>query len=269
VQPAEPAVTIAVRFGLTVTDPVTLADSNNVVVWLAPSSVVAKVATGHHGGLRHELDVATHLAAGGAPVVPPSGRLPPGVHHEAGFDVTFWEYHAQEGQPAVVTEALAGALAELHEVLASYPAPLPAWSDELSAVGDVLVERRVPALSAPDRELLLATLDELLHKVAGRTPTARALHGSPHGGNVLVVAGAPRFIDFETACAGPPEWDPAHVGADVVAAYPATVDSELLELCRGLVSVKTATWCWARFEHPELRWHAHHHLALVRRLTTL
>jgi len=46
--PVEAAVSVAHRFGVAVVDPVTLSDSNNVVVWLRPAPVVAKVGTGHH-----------------------------------------------------------------------------------------------------------------------------------------------------------------------------------------------------------------------------
>jgi hypothetical protein len=35
------------HFGVAVADPVTLSDSNNVVEWLRPAPVVAKVGTGH------------------------------------------------------------------------------------------------------------------------------------------------------------------------------------------------------------------------------
>jgi Phosphotransferase enzyme family len=171
--------------------------------------------------------------------------MPRAVHNDAAFEATFWDYHVQDGVPAFDRDVLAGALFELHESLASSPERLPVWSDELGAVREVLVERGVPALGPRDRELLVTALDELLDEVARRAPPQRALHGSPHDGNVLVVDREPRFIDFETACAGPLEWDLAHVGADVVAAYPAVVDSELLNVCRGLVSVKTATWCCA------------------------
>ena len=62
-----------------------------------------------------------------------------------------------------------------------------------------------------------------------------------------------RFIDFETACVGPLEWDLAHVTDEAVSAYPASHDPRVLELCRVVVSVKTAARCWARCEHADLR----------------
>jgi hypothetical protein len=58
--------------------------------------------------------------------------------------------------------------------------------------------------------------------------------------------GAPHFIDFETVCAGPIEGDLAHTAIEVADAYPATWGPDTLRLCRELVNVKTAAWCWAR-----------------------
>jgi hypothetical protein len=75
-----------------------------------------------------------------------------------------------------------------------------------------------------------------------------------------------RFIDFETACTGPLEWDLAHLGDDAVRAYTESAEPCALMACRVLVSVKTAARCWAGFEHAGLRWHARHHLSVVRRL---
>ena len=69
-----------------------LSDSYNVVVWLRPSPVVAKVGTGHHRRLAVELSIAQHLASCGAPVVRPSDLMPQEVHGPDGFEVTFWEY---------------------------------------------------------------------------------------------------------------------------------------------------------------------------------
>jgi hypothetical protein len=61
-------------------------DSNNVVIWLRPSPVVAKVVTGHHRRLAVELPVAQQLVACGAPAVRPSDLLPQEVHRAEGFD---------------------------------------------------------------------------------------------------------------------------------------------------------------------------------------
>jgi hypothetical protein len=261
-------VTVARRYGLRVEQPVVLSDSNNVVVWLAPSSVVAKVGTGHHGRLDHELAVAKHLAALRAPIVPPSREVPGEVYVCDGFELTFWEYHPRREED-IDPRRLAHALFELHEGLASYDGDIPSYRAELEAVGQLLVEgSRVRALKDSDRTLLVDRLDALVAVLGKRKLDERVLHGSPHDLNVIDVAGSPRFVDLETVCVGPLEWDLAHTGIEAANAYPGTWEPETLQVCSGLVSVKTAAWCWARVEHPDMRWHAEHHLARVRHMST-
>ncbi len=71
------------------------------------------------------------------------------------------------------------------------------------------------------------------------------------------------WIDLEGACRGPQEWDLAFLSADACTQFP-DIDHELLKLLRTLNSARVATWCWARYQHPDMRWHAHHHLEVVR-----
>jgi Ser/Thr protein kinase RdoA (MazF antagonist) len=266
-RPEEAAVTVAREFGLAVATGVTLADSNNVVVWLEPSRVVAKVGTGHHHSLRLELDVARHLVARRAPVVAPATELPREVHHLGGFDMTFWRHQEHEGREQLDSQKFGRALFDLHQTLATYPGPLPSYDGELDKVSDVLNEPgRCPALDEADRLLLLSALRRFRAELASWPDDKRVLHGSPHDLNVLVVRGEPRFIDFETTCRGPVEWDLAHIGSEAVAAYQDAFDPRVLASCSALVSVKTAAWCWARIDHPGLRWHAVHHLAVVKTL---
>jgi hypothetical protein len=51
------------------------------------------------------------------------------------------------------------------------------------------------------------------------------------------------FIDFETCCRGPVEFDLAHVPENVSARY-AAADEALLIECRGLVLAMVAAWRW-------------------------
>jgi hypothetical protein len=81
-------VSIARRFGTDVTEPIVLHASNNVVVHLSPSPIVAKVTTASER-LAHELAVAEHLAAEGAPTAEPSSDLPLKVHRYGGLAATF------------------------------------------------------------------------------------------------------------------------------------------------------------------------------------
>jgi Phosphotransferase enzyme family len=69
------------------------------------------------------------------------------------------------------------------------------------------------------------------------------LHGEPHPGNVLSTANGPLFVDLETCCRGPVEFDLAHVPATVSEHYP-SVDQALLRDCRQLVLAMVAAWRW-------------------------
>ncbi len=75
----------------------------------------------------------------------------------------------------------------------------------------------------------------------GRWP--RAVARSPHPGNVISTASGPLFIDLETCCHGPLEFDLAHVPGTVSGRYPG-VDAELLRDCRQLVLAMVAVWRW-------------------------
>jgi len=190
-RPEEGAATIGRHFGLVVTGPVTLADSNNVVVWLRPSLVVAKVGTGHHRCLRLELDVARYLVAQGAPVIAPARELPQDVHHLAGFDMTFWQYQRGERAEDIAPGKLGAPLFHLHQVLARYPGPLPGYEEELTRVRRVLNDRgRSPALGDTDRGVLLRALDRFSAELASWYTDRHSLHGAPHSANQLIVGGA-------------------------------------------------------------------------------
>lgn len=80
------ATDIARDLGLSFVDADVLRDQSNLLLHFRPTPVVARIATGtvgvRHGSawLARELAVAEHLTAAGAPVVSPSGELPPGPH---------------------------------------------------------------------------------------------------------------------------------------------------------------------------------------------
>lgn len=69
------------------------------------------------------------------------------------------------------------------------------------------------------------------------------LHGEPHPGNVMSTSFGPLFIDLETCCRGPVEFDLAHVPDAAIEHYP-DVDQTLLDECRALVLVMVAAWRW-------------------------
>ena len=63
----EAAVCVAERLGLSVEEPVLLRSTNNVVAWLRPSMIVAKIGVGQQRGFHTEVSVASELAALSAP----------------------------------------------------------------------------------------------------------------------------------------------------------------------------------------------------------
>jgi hypothetical protein len=96
-------------------------------------------------------------------------------------------------------------------------------------------------LDEADRELLGTTLRSLKRAVVDRGAVEQLLHGEPHPGNLLSSSDGLRFIDFETCCRGPVEFDLAHVPEQVSQWY-SIADQQLLGDCRGLVLAMVAAW---------------------------
>ena len=96
-----------------------------------------------------------------------------------------------------------------------------------------------------DRELLITTLRSRSQAISDFGAAEQLLHGEPHPGNVIATKTGPLFVDFETCCRGPVEFDLAHVPDGVSERYTG-VDEGLLNQCRGLVLAMVAAWRWDR-----------------------
>jgi hypothetical protein len=265
------AADIAREFGLRVERPVPLRSTNNAVAWLQPTEIVAKVGVGRNSRLHIELEVARNLVALGAPVVSPAPQLPDVVHSRGGLNITFWRYHAQrpatEPPPAPVAQALRRLHAALGRLPKSVLASLPSYKEELADVRALLADHgALPEITSADRALLLNTFDGLLARLDDLVGADRlvAIHGAPHPYNVLLVGAEPVFIDFETTCMGPVEWDLAHLGAQAELHFADPVQTQLLWLCKSMASVKTATLCSADIDRGDMREHAKWHLAHIK-----
>jgi Ser/Thr protein kinase RdoA (MazF antagonist) len=139
--------------------------------------------------------------------------------------------------------------------------------EELSDARSLLADHAaLPAITSADRNMLVNTFDRLQARLDELVSVDRfvAIHGAPHPYNVLLVGGEPVFIDFETTCMGPVEWDLAHLDAQAEPLFRDLIQSELLWLCRSMASVKTATWCSVDIDRGDMREHAEWHLAHVR-----
>ena len=255
------------RSGYRSAHPVLIQETNNTVVWLQPHDVIAKVGKWKHSAetLVREHAVASALGSVGAPCATPIAGIAPMLDDQTGFTVTLWERLDHDPSRLPSPEVIGASLLELHHGLARYDGDLPPFTVSLDLARVTLWDdQQMSALPEPDRSLLRSEYDRLTGDLRSRGYAEQPLHGEAHDRNVLATPAGLRWIDLEGACTGPLEWDLAFLAGEAVAAFPA-VDDELLELLRTLNSARVATWCWARYEFEELRWHAEHHLQVVRR----
>ncbi|MEU5153995.1 aminoglycoside phosphotransferase family protein [Glycomyces sp. NPDC021274] len=236
---------IAASLGLRADDAIVLNDSNILTLRLLPCDVLARVVPAAHRSAQFEIDVARRLAESGGPVAALDPRVEPRVHRRDGFDITLWTYYAPVSADEIPPADYADALARLHAGMRSLDIPTPHFTDRVEEAQQILADRdRSPELAEPERKLLADTLRDLRGEIAGHGQD-QLLHGEPHPGNLLATAQGPLFIDFETCCRGPVEFDLAHAPDELEEHYPG-VDRELLRQCRILMLAMVTTWRWDR-----------------------
>lgn len=231
----------AATLGLDISSSTVLHASNAVTVHLLPGDVVARVAPALQVTTGLEVDVAVHLERVGAPLVPLDSRVPPALHTADGFVITFWAHCKTSARAGVGAGEYAAALHRLHAALAGFDGRVPHVTDRVRAAEDLLARvERTPGLTRPDRTLLQQVLAAGAARVR-RAGDEQVLHGKPHPGNVLLSEQGPVFIDWETVCRGPVEYDLAHAPQGVGEAYP-QLDQDLLRDCRLLARAVATTW---------------------------
>ncbi|MEU0409120.1 aminoglycoside phosphotransferase family protein [Streptomyces griseorubiginosus] len=239
---------IAAALGLTADDAIVLHDSNKLTLRLLPCDVLARVAPVADQVARLEVELAQRLAEAGCPVAALEPRVEPGVHERDGFVVTLWTYHEPVPPPVIPAADYAHALTRLHAGMRELDVPTPRFTDRVEQAQRLLADRdRTPALADADRELLGDTLHKLRRAISERGTADQLLHGEPHPGNLIPTKNGPLFIDLETCCRGPVEFDLAHA-PDEVAGHYAGVDQDLLHDCRLLVLAMITTWRWDRHD---------------------
>jgi Phosphotransferase enzyme family len=227
---------------LTVDDAIVLHDSNRLTLRLLPSEVLARVAPVAHRAAQFEVDLARRLAETDSPVATLEPRVEPHVHRRDGFAVTLWTYYEPASTREVSPADYADALERLHAGMRKLDVAAPHFTDRVAEAQDLVGSRdRTPALPDGDRELLGHTLRSLSRTIGDRSAAQQLLHGEPHPGNVLATKNGPLFIDLETCCRGPVEFDLAHVPQEVSERYPGA-DQELIRDCRILVLAMVAAW---------------------------
>jgi len=232
-------------------------NSNRIVVRLIPCDVLARVAPpAHHSGAQFEVEVARRLAETSSPVAELESRVEPRVYVRDEFAVTLWTYYEPVASSGIAPPDYANALTRLHAGLYRIDLVAPHFTDRVADALRVVADReQSPELLEPDRELLSNTLGRLGAAISARGSSDQLLHGEPHPGNLLNTRRGPLFVDLETCCLGPVEFDIAHAPEEVGEHYPG-VDQDLLDLCRILMRAMVTAWRWDREDQfPNgLRW---------------
>ena len=243
---AAAATSIASSLDLAVDDAIVLHNSNKLTLRVLPCDVVARVAPVAHQIAQFEVDLAQRLAESGCPVAALESRVEPRVYERDGFVVTLWTYYEPATRREVTPAGYAAALERLHAGMrmVDVDVPAPHFTDRVESAQQLVASREhTPALADADRKLLGDMLRDLRRVIGERGGAQQLLHGEPHPGNVLTTKNGLLFIDFETCCRGPVEFDLAHAPEEVSRHYPG-VDHQLLRECQILVLAMITTWRW-------------------------
>ena len=227
---------IAAALELTVEHATVLRNSNKLAVRLLPCDVLARVAPAGLGLARFEIEIASRLLAAGSPIAALDPRVEPIAYEMDGFEASLWTYY-ELAAADVDPDSYGAALHRLHDDMQAVEVWTPHFTDRVADPTENIAKAAV--LTDADRDFLRSTLRDLEAAVLERGAPEQLLHGEPHVGNVLGTEVGPRFIDLETCCRGPVEFDLAHAPSAVNEHYPG-VDRGLVEDCRGLVLAMVA-----------------------------
>ena len=239
-------VSTAAALDLRVDEAIVVHDSNKLTLRLLPCDTLARVAPVAQQVAQFEVELAQRLAESESPVAALEPRVEPRVHERDGFVVTLWTYYEPVTPRAVSPADYANALERLHAGMRKLDVPTPHFTDRVEQAQQLVASRdHTPALADADRELLADTLGSLRRVIGERAAAEQLLHGEPHPGNLLTTKNGLLFIDLETCCRGPVEFDLAHAPEEVSEHYPG-VKQDLLGECRILVLAMITTWRWDR-----------------------
>jgi hypothetical protein len=240
------ATSICAGLELSADDAIVVHNSNKLALRVLPCDVFARVSHVGQEVAQLEIELAQRLAETESPVARLEPRVEPRVYERDGFAITFWTFYESVSTPELSPAGYANALEQLHVGMARIDVATPHFTDRVEEAQQLIASRDLtPELADADRELLGTTLQGLRQAISDRGAPEQLLHGEPHPGNVLNTENGPWFIDLETCCRGPVEFDLAHVPKDVSECYP-NVDQELLSDCRLIVLAMVAAWRWDR-----------------------
>jgi hypothetical protein len=236
------AMSTASALDLTVDDASVLHNSNKLALRLLPCDVFARVAHVGQEVAQLEVELALRLAETEGPVAALEPRVEPRAYERDGFVLTLWTYYEPLLPREVSPADYANALERLHAGMRKLDVTTPHFTDRVAEAQQLVANRdRTPALADADRVLLSTTLRSRRQAISDRGAAEQLLHGEPHPGNLLSTKNGLRFVDLETCCRGPVEFDLAHVPQEVSDRYP-DADQELIAECRILVLAMVAAW---------------------------
>jgi hypothetical protein len=164
------------------------------------------------------------------------------VYTGGGFAVTLWTFYDQF--PLTSHALTSQALERLHAGMREVEVASPRFTDRIAEVEQIAADPDLsPELADADRVFLARRLESLRQTIDDYGAVEQLLHGEPDSGNLLGTKNGPLFIDFETTCSGPVEFDLAHVPEAVCEHY-TNVNQELLDDFRQLVLAMVAAWRW-------------------------
>jgi len=243
--------------GLPVDDAIVVQNSSRIALHLIPCDVLARVAppgSSWHASAEFEVEVARRLAGTDSPLAELEPRVDPGVHRRDGFAVTLWTYYEPVPPPTLTPEEYSSALRQLHAGLRTVDLRAPHFTDRVAEARALVADlEQTPELLGPDRELLNGTLHRLGDAIGRHPGRDQLLHGEPHPGNLLRTRRGLLFIDLETCCYGPVEFDIAHgllpsadreLAADTLCQHYSGADRSVVDRCLTLIWAMITAWRW-------------------------
>ena len=208
--PIRAATETALAYGLT-PDRCDILQNSSTLVLRLTETLVARVVQDRDGPRQgtewfaRENAIAQHLTRHEAPVIPLHPDLPPGPHEHLGYPLNFWEFVTRtKAEPDPREIGLA--LKKCHEVMKTFPEPLPHLAI-LSESLAILKER--PLFPAETQTMLRQHLQTSLEVLADYPQ--QPLHGDAHAGNLINTTRGLLWTDWEDTFAGPVEWDLASI----------------------------------------------------------